>query len=108
MHDLDRFLRAQEGVMAAVRTELRAGRKQSHWMWFVFPQLRGLGHSAMAQHYGIASLDEARAYLAHSRGCTGENAAMATQPPPEPKPPLNPQPQPPTGPMPMPEPMQRR
>jgi uncharacterized protein (DUF1810 family) len=65
MHDLERFLGAQEGVMAAVRAELRAGRKQSHWMWFIFPQLRGLGHSAMAQHYGIASLDEARAYLAH-------------------------------------------
>ena len=48
-----------------VRAELRAGRKRSHWMWFVFPQLRGLGTSAMAQHYGLASLDEARAYLAH-------------------------------------------
>ena len=45
--------------------ELAAGRKQSHWMWFVFPQIAGLGHSAMAQMYAIASLDEARAYLAH-------------------------------------------
>jgi uncharacterized protein (DUF1810 family) len=48
-----------------VRAELAAGRKRTHWMWFVFPQLRGLGLSSMAQHYGIASLDEARAYLAH-------------------------------------------
>jgi len=51
--------------MATVLHELRAGRKRSHWMWFVFPQLRGLGSSGMAQHYGIASLAEARAYLAH-------------------------------------------
>jgi len=63
--DLERFVQAQAGVIADVRAELQAGRKQSHWMWFVFPQLRGLGHSAMAQHYGIASLEEARAYLAH-------------------------------------------
>ena len=65
MHDLDRFVQAQEGTLAAVHAELRAGRKPSHWMWFVFPQLRGLGHSATAQHFGIRSLDEARAYLAH-------------------------------------------
>ena len=64
-HDLQRFVAAQEPVMAAVRAELRAGRKRSHWMWFVFPQLRGLGTSSMAQHYGLASLEEARAYLAH-------------------------------------------
>ena len=63
--DLERFTQAQEPVIAGVRNELRAGRKQSHWMWFVFPQLRGLGQSSMAQHYGIASLEEARAYLAH-------------------------------------------
>jgi uncharacterized protein (DUF1810 family) len=63
--DLDRFAQAQEPVIAAVRAELRGGRKQSHWMWFVFPQLRGLGNSSMAQHYGITSLEEARAYLAH-------------------------------------------
>jgi len=63
--DLQRFVAAQEGVMDSVREELRAGRKRSHWMWFVFPQLRGLGTSAMAQRYGIASLEEARAYLAH-------------------------------------------
>jgi len=63
--DLQRFVDAQEGVMATVHEELRAGRKRSHWMWFVFPQCKGLGSSAMAQHYGIASLAEARAYLAH-------------------------------------------
>lgn len=64
--DLDRFVEAQEPVIAQVRRELDEGRKRSHWMWFVFPQLRGLGHSAMAQHYGISSLAEARAYLAHT------------------------------------------
>ena len=64
-HDLQRFVDAQEGVIDDVREELRAGRKRSHWMWFVFPQLKGLGSSAMAQHYGLASLEEARAYLAH-------------------------------------------
>ena len=63
--DLDRFVRAQEPVIAQVRTELKAGRKSTHWMWFVFPQLAGLGFSQRAQFYGIASLDEARAYLAH-------------------------------------------
>ena len=64
-HDLERFVAAQAPVIEAVRDELRAGRKRSHWMWFVFPQLKGLGSSSMAQHYGIASLAEARAYLAH-------------------------------------------
>lgn len=64
-HHLQRFVTAQATVIDDVRVELRAGRKRSHWMWFVFPQLRGLGLSATAQHYGIASLDEARAYLAH-------------------------------------------
>jgi uncharacterized protein (DUF1810 family) len=63
--DLDRFVAAQDPVIDKVRHELAAGAKRSHWMWFVFPQLRGLGHSAMAQHYGFASLAEARAYLAH-------------------------------------------
>lgn len=63
--NLQRFLDAQATVYDAVVDELRDGRKASHWMWFVFPQLRGLGHSATAQHYGLASLDEARAYLAH-------------------------------------------
>lgn len=63
--ELSRFVQAQEPLMEAVRRELRAGRKRSHWMWFVFPQLRGLGASPMAQRYAIGSLDEARAYLAH-------------------------------------------
>lgn len=63
--NLERFVAAQNPVYAAVTAELRAGRKQSHWMWFVFPQLSGLGSSDMAQRYAIASLDEARAYLAH-------------------------------------------
>jgi uncharacterized protein (DUF1810 family) len=63
--DLERFVQAQEAVMASVREELRAWRKRTHWMWFVFPQLRALGRSGTAQHYGIASLAEARAYLAH-------------------------------------------
>lgn len=64
-HDLGRFLRAQADVYAAVVGELRAGRKRSHWMWFIFPQLAGLGRSAMACRYAIRDLDEARAYLAH-------------------------------------------
>ena len=64
-HDLHRFVQAQEHTYALALDELSDGRKASHWMWFVFPQLRGLGHSAMATQYGIASLDEARAYLAH-------------------------------------------
>ena len=63
--DLDRFVVAQEGVYAGVLGELRRGRKTSHWMWYVFPQLAGLGRSWTSQHYAIASLDEARAYLAH-------------------------------------------
>lgn len=61
---LERFLEAQAPVWEAVHAELAAGRKQTHWMWFVFPQLRGLGLSAMAWRYGLASLDEAHAYLA--------------------------------------------
>ncbi len=63
--DLQRFVTAQAPVFATALAELRAGRKRSHWMWFVFPQLRGLGRSATAEFYGLASLDEARAYLAH-------------------------------------------
>lgn len=64
-HDLARFVEAQQGVHADALAELRAGRKRSHWMWFVFPQLAGLGTSATAQRYGVRGLDEARAYLAH-------------------------------------------
>jgi uncharacterized protein (DUF1810 family) len=63
--DLGRFVTAQAPVIDAVRAELAAGRKRTHWMWFVFPQLAGLGHSLMAQRYAIGSLEEAKAYLAH-------------------------------------------
>ena len=62
---LERFVEAQEGVYPRALAELEAGKKQSHWMWFIFPQIAGLGHSAMAQMYAIASLDEAKVYLAH-------------------------------------------
>ena len=80
--DLQRFVDAQDRVYDTVLSELRGGRKRSHWIWFVFPQLRGLGRSGTAQHYGISSLDEARAYLAHPvlgarlRECTGLVAAI--------------------------------
>ena len=65
--DLVRFVRAQDerGTHDRALAELRAGRKTSHWMWFVFPQVAGLGHSATAQAYAVADLAEARAYLAH-------------------------------------------
>ena len=64
-YHLQRFIDAQAPVMPRVEAELRAGRKSSHWMWFVFPQLRGLGRSEMAERYGIASLEEAQSYLSH-------------------------------------------
>lgn len=64
-YNLQRFVDAQEGVFAAALAELSCGRKQSHWMWFVFPQLAGLGRSPTAQYYAIGSRDEAAAYLAH-------------------------------------------
>jgi len=66
-YDLQRFVAAQDARQTYQRAaaELRAGRKTSHWMWFVFPQIAGLGYSPMAQAYAICSLDEARAYLAH-------------------------------------------
>ena len=79
--DLARFVEAQAGTVERALAELRTGRKQSHWMWFVFPQIAGLGSSPMAQRYAIATLDEARAYLAHPvlgprlRDCT--RAALA-------------------------------
>jgi uncharacterized protein (DUF1810 family) len=63
--DLQRFVDAQAPVYRSVVDELRGGRKRSHWMWFVFPQLSGLGGSSMAVRYGIGSLQEARAYLRH-------------------------------------------
>lgn len=65
MSGLQRFVDAQEGIYATALAELRAGDKRTHWMWFVFPQMRGLGFSSNAQFYGIASLEEAKAYLAH-------------------------------------------
>ena len=64
-YDLQRFVIAQEGVYATALAELRAGHKRSHWMWFIFPQIAGLGSSQMATTYAIASSDEAAAYLAH-------------------------------------------
>jgi len=63
--DLERFVEAQERVYDDVLEELRRGRKTSHWIWFIFPQIAGLGHSWVSERYAIASLDEARAYLAH-------------------------------------------
>jgi uncharacterized protein (DUF1810 family) len=63
--DLQRFVTAQDGIYDRALAELRRGRKQSHWMWFVFPQIAGLGRSPTAQHYAISGLDEARAYLRH-------------------------------------------
>ena len=74
--DLDRFAKAQEPVLAAVLAELRAGRKRTHWMWFVFPQLRGLGTSPTATFYGIGSLAEAAAFLAHP--VLGERLVLCT------------------------------
>lgn len=85
--NLSRFLEAQSGIYESALDELRSGRKESHWMWFVFPQLAGLGASEMSRRYAISSLEEAKAYLAHPvlgnrlRECTvavlesGENAS---------------------------------
>ncbi len=64
-HDLARFVRAQEGVYDQALAEIRAGRKQSHWMWYIFPQIAGLGVSATARRFAITSLAEADAYLRH-------------------------------------------
>ncbi|QPD06033.1 MAG: hypothetical protein Nkreftii_003807 [Candidatus Nitrospira kreftii] len=75
-YNLHRFLTAQEPVYDTVLDELRAGRKASHWIWFIFPQIAGLGHSGMAQQFAIGSLDEAKVYLQHPvlgprlRACT--------------------------------------
>jgi uncharacterized protein (DUF1810 family) len=77
LSELQRFVDAQDPVYERVLAELRRGRKETHWMWFVFPQMRGLGYSPMAVKYGIASRAEAEAYLAHPllgarlRECTG-------------------------------------
>ena len=64
-YDLGRFIEAQSRWIERVFTELQEGRKQSHWMWFIFPQLKGLGHSAMTNRYGISSGKDAEAYLTH-------------------------------------------
>ena len=75
-YNLHRFLGAQGRIYDTVLAELRAGRKSSHWVWFIFPQIAGLGHSAMAQQFAIDSLDEAKSYLQHPvlgprlRACT--------------------------------------
>jgi uncharacterized protein (DUF1810 family) len=63
---LDRFVRAQDSTYAAALAEIRSGRKRSHWMWYVLPQIAGLGFSAMSQRYAIRGVAEARAYLAHA------------------------------------------
>jgi uncharacterized protein (DUF1810 family) len=63
--DLGRFTGAQEKIYGSVLTELRNGLKQTHWMWFIFPQINGLGHSPTSKHYAIKSIEEARAYLNH-------------------------------------------
>ena len=77
---LERFVSAQAGVIERAIDELRAGRKRSHWMWFVFPQLKALGRSPTAQHYGISDLAEASAYLEHPvLGPRLEDAVAAVQ-----------------------------
>lgn len=83
--DLERFVQAQDPVYATALAELRAGHKRTHWMWFIFPQIAGLGSSDKAQHYAIASGDEAAAYLAHPllgrrlRECAAVVAALDTE-----------------------------
>jgi uncharacterized protein (DUF1810 family) len=87
--NLSRFVTAQDCVLENVRAELAAGQKRSHWMWFVFPQIAGLGHSPMAREYAIGSLEEARAYLEHpvlgprlvelTQLVTGSNGGTANQ-----------------------------
>lgn len=83
---LERFVEAQDGVYERVCEELRQGEKRSHWMWFIFPQIRGLGRSPMAERFAIGSLDEARAYLGHPvlgarlRECTGLVNAVEGKP----------------------------
>jgi uncharacterized protein (DUF1810 family) len=64
-YDLNRFLRAQEGVYDRALAELKSGRKRTHWMWYIFPQIDGLGYSATAKHYSVKSIEEARRYLDH-------------------------------------------
>ncbi|TFW30897.1 DUF1810 domain-containing protein [Massilia horti] len=81
-YDLERFVTAQDEVYQTVLSELRSGHKRTHWMWFIFPQIAGLGSSAMSQKYAISSADEAAAYLGHPvlgprlRDCT--NVVLAS------------------------------
>jgi len=63
--DLERFVEAQQGIYETALAELRAGAKKTHWMWFIFPQIQGLGHSVTAQYYALSDIDEADAYLRH-------------------------------------------
>jgi uncharacterized protein (DUF1810 family) len=85
-YDLQRFIDAQRASYTQALNELQAGRKQSHWIWYIFPQIQGLGRSAMSQKYAIASLDEAKAYLDHPilgprlRECTRLVTAMKGSP----------------------------
>jgi uncharacterized protein (DUF1810 family) len=65
-HNLQRFVEAQHSIYGQVRDELSAGQKESHWMWFIFPQIKGLGTSATAQKYALTGIEEAKAYLNHS------------------------------------------
>jgi len=82
-YDLGRFVAAQEGIYPRALAELQAGEKRSHWMWFIFPQIAGLGLSPMARRYAIRSLDEGRAYLGHPllgprlRACTAAVNALS-------------------------------
>jgi uncharacterized protein (DUF1810 family) len=79
-YDLSRFVNAQAGTFDAALKELRAGRKRTHWMWFVFPQLKGLGMSSTAEFYGLSGLDEATAYVEHTLlGSRLEEAVEAAQ-----------------------------
>jgi uncharacterized protein (DUF1810 family) len=64
-NDLNRFITAQEGIYQTALSEIKSGRKRSHWMWFIFPQIQGLGYSDMAKRYAIKDLPEAAAYLTH-------------------------------------------
>ena len=86
LFDLERFVAAQEHSYATALAELRAGRKRSHWIWYIFPQLKGLGFSAMSQRYAIDSLAEAKAYLEHPllgarlRTCVATMDALPPQP----------------------------
>jgi uncharacterized protein (DUF1810 family) len=75
--NLKRFVDAQDPLIDQVSAELAAGKKRTHWMWFVFPQIQGLGHSEMARRYAISSVDEAKAYLGHP--VLGERLRVLTQ-----------------------------